>query len=92
MTDLDSEIVAALVSGLSERDVCRRLGCTIGRVRAALDERAARRTVAGMRAESLATLDALERAWAARAKAGYRESKALLARIRRQRARLMQTA
>jgi hypothetical protein len=37
-------------------------------------------------------LDALEQAWAARAKAGDRESKALLVRIRRQRARLMQTA
>ena len=51
-----------------------------------------RGTVAGMRAESLATLDALERAWAARANAGNRESKALLAQIRRQRARLIQTA
>jgi hypothetical protein len=47
--------------------------------------------VARMRAEALATLDALERAWAARAKGGDRESKALLTQIRRKRARLMQT-
>jgi hypothetical protein len=47
---------------------------------------------ARMRAESLATLDALEQAWAARSKAGDQESAALLAQIRRQRARLTQTA
>ena len=41
---------------------------------------------AQMRAEALATLDALERPWTAR---GGREGKALLARIRRQRARLL---
>ena len=40
---------------------------------------------ARMCAETLATLDALERAWTARAKAGDRESKALLRRMRRQR-------
>jgi hypothetical protein len=39
MSDLDSEIVAALVSALSEREVSCRLGCAMGRVRAALDER-----------------------------------------------------
>jgi hypothetical protein len=39
--DLDGEIVAALVSGLGERAVCLRLGCTIGRVRAVFDERRA---------------------------------------------------
>jgi hypothetical protein len=88
MTDLDAAIIAALVSGLSEREVCRQLGCTIGEVRAALDARAARRTVAGMRAESLETFDALEQAWAVRAKAGGRGSKAPLRQIRRQRARL----
>jgi hypothetical protein len=38
MSAPDSEIVAALISGLSERDVCLQLGCTMGRVRAALDE------------------------------------------------------
>jgi hypothetical protein len=39
MTGLDNEIVAALVSVLSERDVRRQLGCTMGRIGAALDER-----------------------------------------------------
>ncbi len=85
MTELDAEIVAALVSGLSEREVCLRLGCTMGRVRAAVDEGAARMFapgyVARMRAEALATLDALERARAAKARTGERESKALLAQI-----------
>jgi hypothetical protein len=50
-----------------------------------------------MRAEALATLDALERAWAARLSGvsatphRRRAGKALLARIRCQRARLLQT-
>jgi hypothetical protein len=38
VSDLDGEIVAALVPGLSEREVSYRLGCTTGQVRAALDE------------------------------------------------------
>jgi hypothetical protein len=84
------------VAGESEREICIRLGCTMGRVRAGLDERAARMFAPGyaarMRAEALATLDALERAWAARAKAGDRESLALLAQIRRQRTRLISMA
>lgn len=70
MTDLDGEIVALRVSGVSERDICIRLGCTMGRVRAALDENAARMfapgCVARTRAELLETLAMLEQAWALR--------------------------
>ena len=64
MIDLDAEIVALFVAGESEREVCRQLGCTMGRVRAALDDSAACRfapeCAARVRAESLVTLDALE--------------------------------
>jgi hypothetical protein len=31
MTDLDAEIVALRVAGESEREICRGLGCTMGR-------------------------------------------------------------
>jgi hypothetical protein len=41
MTDLDTEVVALRVSGVGEREICIRLGCTLGRVRAALDQRRA---------------------------------------------------
>ncbi len=61
-------------------------------VSAALNERRTRFDPARMCAETLATLDALERAWMARAKAGDRESKALLRRIRRQRSGLISKA
>jgi hypothetical protein len=91
MIDLDAEIVALLVAGESEREVCRQLGCTMGRVRAGLDDSATRRFAPGcaarVRAESLATLDALE----GPSRRGVGD-KALIERIRRQRARLMQTA
>jgi hypothetical protein len=93
MSDLDSEIVAARVAGEDEREICIRLGCTMGPIRAAQTESAARMFapgyVARMRAESLATFDALEQAWAAKAKSGDWESLDLLAQIRRQRARLL---
>jgi hypothetical protein len=95
MSDLDGEIVAGLVSGLGGREVCHRLGSTMGRVRAALDERRAwMLPPARMRAEALATLDALERAWIARSGVTNvtPESRALLAKIHRQRARLLETA
>ena len=36
MSDLDTEIVAPRVSGLSEPEICVQLGCTLARVRAAL--------------------------------------------------------
>ncbi len=61
-------------------------------VRAALDERRTHFDAARMCAETLATLEALERAWTARAKAGDRESKAPLRRIRRQRSALIPKA
>jgi hypothetical protein len=41
MSDLDAEIVALRVSGVSEPEICVRLGCTMGRIRAALDQRRA---------------------------------------------------
>jgi hypothetical protein len=42
MPELNSKIVAALASRLSEREVARRLRCTIAQVRAALDQHARR--------------------------------------------------
>jgi hypothetical protein len=36
MSDLDTEIVALRVSGLSEPEICVQLGCRLARVRAAL--------------------------------------------------------
>jgi hypothetical protein len=38
MSDLDSEIIGALVAGESERDVAARLGCDMAQVRAVVDE------------------------------------------------------
>jgi hypothetical protein len=56
------------ISEVSEREICHWLGCTMERVRAVLDESAARMFAPGIGAPSasnLATFDALERAWAA---------------------------
>jgi DNA-directed RNA polymerase specialized sigma24 family protein len=38
VVDLDAEIVELRVSGMSEAEICLKLGCALGRVRAALDE------------------------------------------------------
>jgi hypothetical protein len=35
MSDLDAEILALRVSGVSEREICRRFGCAMERVHAA---------------------------------------------------------
>jgi DNA-binding CsgD family transcriptional regulator len=42
MSDLEGEIVALRVSGLTEPEICAQLGCTLARVRSALDASAAR--------------------------------------------------
>jgi hypothetical protein len=61
MSDLNSEIVAALVSGMDERSVAARFAVPMERVRAGHDESMAQMFAPGfkarMRAESLATLD-----------------------------------
>jgi hypothetical protein len=59
MSDLDRRIAALLVAGESERDVCLRLGCTMGPGPRGLNARRARMSAPLMRAEAPATLDAL---------------------------------
>jgi hypothetical protein len=74
--DLDVEIVALRLSGVCEPEICVQLGCTMGRVRAALDASAARMLAPGWRAraraDSLETLAMLDQALSRRAAATRR--------------------
>jgi hypothetical protein len=58
----------------------------------ALDARAGNVNATQARSDIIADLAALEQAWAARAEAGDKGSKAVVRQIRRQRARLTQPA
>jgi hypothetical protein len=65
MSDLDAEILALRVSGVSEREICRRFGCTMERVHAVLDAHAARKlapeNVQRMLIQSVDRLGTIER-------------------------------
>jgi hypothetical protein len=91
MTDLDAEIVALRVSGASERENCLRFGCTMGRVRAVLDTHAERvlapENVLRVLIDGLGDLNAIERVFAPKARAGDAEAAKLVKQARRQRER-----
>jgi hypothetical protein len=65
MSDLDAEILALRVSGVSEREICLKLGCPLARVHAVLDAHAARvlapENVQRMLIESVDRLGTIER-------------------------------
>jgi hypothetical protein len=89
--DLDAEILALRVSGVSEREICRRFGCRMERVRAVLDAHAERVLAPGnvlrMLIDGLGGLNAIERVFAPRARAGDAEAAKLVKQARRQRER-----
>jgi hypothetical protein len=91
MSDLDAEILALRVSGVSEREICRRFGCTMERVDAVLDAHAARKlapeNVLRMLIESVDRVGVIERTLTPRAVAGDVEALKLVAQCRRQRSR-----
>ncbi len=91
MSDLDVGTVASRVLGVPEREICRELGCSPGRERAALDERAARvlapENVEGMLIERLDNVGAIERGSTPKAKAGDVEALKLVAQCRRRQVR-----
>jgi hypothetical protein len=91
MSDLDAEILALRVSGVSEREICLKLGCPLPRVHAVLDAHAARKlapeNVQRMLIASVDRLGTIERTLTPRAAAGDVEALKLVAQCRRQRAR-----
>ena len=73
MSDLDAEILALRVAGVSEREVCQRLGCSVDRAHAVLDEHAARKlapeNAERMLVESFDRIRVIERTFTPRAAA-----------------------